>query len=123
MTSGFKDEIFQRFYIVLKQPIHGKARSAVPKLIIFAPLKCPEYGSRRHARTNTFRHPRVGVTHQRFRMKILHHILAKPSRVFGSLRGIIHTDARFFAPLPVAELEAWEEGAQDAPRRLIQPLD
>jgi len=47
-------------------------------------------------------------------MKVLHQILKKPFRVFGSLRGVVHTDARFFAPLPIAELEAWEEGAQDA---------
>ena len=47
-------------------------------------------------------------------MKVLHQILAKPCRVFGSLRGVVHIDARFFAPLPVAELEAWEDSAQDA---------
>ena len=47
-------------------------------------------------------------------MKDLHQVLAKPRRVFGSLRGVVHTDARFFAPLPAAELEAWEEGAQKA---------
>ena len=47
-------------------------------------------------------------------MKVLLLILAIPSRVFGSLRGVVYTDARFFAPLPAAELEAWDGGAQDA---------
>jgi hypothetical protein len=39
--------------------------------------------------------------------------------VFGALRGVVHTDAKFFEPLPVAELDAWEG---DTPPRLA-PLE
>ena len=41
--------------------------------------------------------------------------LPKPRRVFGALRGVVHTDAKFFEPLPVAELDAWK--GDTPPRR------
>jgi hypothetical protein len=37
--------------------------------------------------------------------------------VFGALRGAVHADARFFEPLPVAELDAWE--GDTPPRRAL----
>ena len=34
--------------------------------------------------------------------------LPAPVRVFGALMGVVHVDPQFFAPLPKAELGAWE---------------
>jgi len=34
--------------------------------------------------------------------------LPAPARVFGALMGVVHVDPQFFAPLPKAELGAWE---------------
>jgi hypothetical protein len=36
---------------------------------------------------------------------------ARP-RVFGALRGVVEVGARFFQPLPIAKLYAWEGGTQ-----------
>ena len=35
-------------------------------------------------------------------------IVRRPKRVFGSMKGIISIDDRFFDPLPEDELRAWE---------------
>ena len=34
----------------------------------------------------------------------------RPRRVFGSMKGLISIDERFFEPLPEEELKAWEGG-------------
>ena len=34
----------------------------------------------------------------------------RPKRVFGSMKGLISIDERFFEPLPEEELKAWEGG-------------
>ena len=37
-------------------------------------------------------------------------IIDRPRRVFGSMKGLISFDERFFEPLPEDELKAWEGG-------------
>ncbi len=37
----------------------------------------------------------------------------RPKRQFGTLKGIISIDDRFFEPLPEEELAAWEGGSED----------
>ena len=34
----------------------------------------------------------------------------RPKRIFGSMKGLISIDERFFEPLPEEELKAWEGG-------------
>ena len=40
--------------------------------------------------------------------------LPAPVRVFGALMGVVHVDPQFFAPLPKAELGAWEGRVMNA---------
>lgn len=37
-------------------------------------------------------------------------VQSRPKRVFGSMKGLIDIDDRFFEPLPEDELKAWEGG-------------
>ena len=53
-------------------------------------------------------------------------LLPNPLRTFGALKGVVHVDAKFSAPLPLAELDAWEGRARktrEQTERRTQPTD
>lgn len=50
----------------------------------------------------------VIITRRGKRVAKLEAIAPRPKRVFGSMKGQISIDERFFEPLPEEELRAWE---------------
>lgn len=52
----------------------------------------------------------IVVTRRGKPVATLQRVISRPKRVFGSMKGLISMDERFFEPLPEEELRAWEGG-------------